>query len=467
MGKFLGPIVCQEMNRLAGILKGAVDFYYWKGIPCWRAWPHGAENVLSLPRAMSAAAFAEVARRKGRMPQLLRAQFELLAGGSTDTWGDVFTRWNMFYYKEKGELMPEVVDFQLIYGSGLKEIIITLAPLAGPVGSLFAGALSIRNNPDGHKTYRGTQVKCTPKTVAMLYPRRGFTVKAQSVSPYQMVYGDGNSKKVSFAGDYFLDPYYANKCLAAWAGTPEYFSSLGRSQVSSRTCTRFGHSGMSYKGSIWAERQRMWFTPALPSGWTIDDVNGMRWYYVTPPTLWNKTRLVRFESSLGSRMLYCFPGYDKSLTVPFYPTTLAPVYSYGIPYEYPAPAIWDIAENDLECISDPPYTQFQVCRLTKGKRNEFNYVFKTPVVGNIGVTYVPVSGAEFFMVPVIQDKEIPWHVMTPAEEVEVDSPEGSFNAEQERSNAFIWNVNMNKYGPTTYDSNLIYNKDNFPELYPP
>lgn len=407
MGIIKGPITCQRMNTLAGQLKGHIDFYYWKGIPCFRRWPHGAETVLSLPRQMSADAFAEVARRKGRMPQLLREQFRRLAAGTTETWGDVFTRWNMHYYRLEGSLPPEITEFTIYYGSGIKEILITLAPLAGPIGSFFAGAFRWKNNPYGHKTYRGALTKCTPRGVSSRGPRWPLSVRGSGEQGYQFVTGRGWSKYVSFEGDWKPSWYYQNKCLALWPTTPEYYSGTAWSYAGGRICTYPGHGDEIYCAMIQGYRTQLWFTPVLPSGWTLDQVNGMRFYHDTCFTPWNQERGLRFEFPLGSNTYKIFPGRGSYFTVPYQPEDLSPVIVWGIPTDYALPVIWDLAENDLERIYDWPYTHIGTCKLTKGKRNQLSIRWSTPVVGNLALTYVPLSGIEHFHTPIVEIQDTP------------------------------------------------------------
>lgn len=447
MGIIKGPITCQKMNSMAGKLKGHIDFYYWKGIPCFRRWPHGAENVLSLPRQMSASAFAEVAARKGRMPQLLREQFRRLASGTTETWGDVFTRWNMHYYGLNGSLPPEIVEFTLIYGSGIKEIIIKLAPLAGPLGSFFAGAMRWINNPDGHKSYRGTTVKCTPRGVSSKGPRWPMTVRGYGEPGYQSVYGAGKSKDVWFQGEYHSDPYWQNKCLAAWPTTPEYYCGMSWCYAGGRTCTDPGHGGEVRRAELRSYRTQLWFTPVVPAGWTLDQVNGMRFYHNSPSTLWNKKRGVRFEFPLGSKTYSMFPGTDKTFTVPFQPADLSLVTCWGIPTDYALPKIWDAAQNTLECIMDWPYTQIGACKLTKGKRNEFSIKWSTPVVGNLALTYVPLKGVELFYAPIVQIQDTPRALEVYNDDTYEPPPPFEWDEEEERRNLLQYQTWQ---GPTVY-----------------
>ena len=73
-------------------LAGAVDFYYWKGIPVARKWPHWPARVPLPDEKASQNLFAYASKMWKFLPEFLKANYRLMATSSPVTGRDIFTR---------------------------------------------------------------------------------------------------------------------------------------------------------------------------------------------------------------------------------------------------------------------------------------------------------------------------------------------------------------------------------------
>jgi hypothetical protein len=158
MGKLPQGTTCATMDALAGRLKNVLDFYFWKGIPCVRAWPKGAEVVRSEARAASASAFAAIAQQKTLLPANIKENLKLMSAGSTYTWGDLWTKNQLAIYKATGEIAPLPTELIVTTGSGLSEIDVTFN---GPCSPALVPFRNLKPVP-GVKYYRGAAERCDP-----------------------------------------------------------------------------------------------------------------------------------------------------------------------------------------------------------------------------------------------------------------------------------------------------------------
>lgn len=82
-------------------LKGVVDYYYWKGIPCCRKWPHWPKRQPHPDEKINQDAFAYVNRQVKHVPPYLRQQFQAMTAGTVLTWKDIFVRAYMAGIKQR------------------------------------------------------------------------------------------------------------------------------------------------------------------------------------------------------------------------------------------------------------------------------------------------------------------------------------------------------------------------------
>jgi len=71
-------------------LRGVLDFYYWKGIPCVRSWPRIPMANRTPASMASAHLFGEISRAYALLPGNLKALYAQNAQGSPRTGRDVY-----------------------------------------------------------------------------------------------------------------------------------------------------------------------------------------------------------------------------------------------------------------------------------------------------------------------------------------------------------------------------------------
>lgn len=71
-------------------LRGVLDFYYWKGIPCVRSWPRIPFASRTPASLASAKLFGEISAAYALLPGNLRALYAENAEGSPRTGRDVY-----------------------------------------------------------------------------------------------------------------------------------------------------------------------------------------------------------------------------------------------------------------------------------------------------------------------------------------------------------------------------------------
>lgn len=72
--------------------KGTIDYYYWNGIPCARAWPRSPGHNRAASVQSSWPAFADAARLWNTLDPLVQAAYDRMASGSTLSGRDVMTK---------------------------------------------------------------------------------------------------------------------------------------------------------------------------------------------------------------------------------------------------------------------------------------------------------------------------------------------------------------------------------------
>jgi len=96
------------MNSLAGRFAGALDFYFWKGIPVVRKWPRPQQTAPSAKQNIWYYIFKSFAQSKSATPFEIRFFYRHWTEGTTWTWGDLMTSQGMEYYGATKKLPPGV-----------------------------------------------------------------------------------------------------------------------------------------------------------------------------------------------------------------------------------------------------------------------------------------------------------------------------------------------------------------------
>lgn len=73
-------------------LKGKVDFYLWKGIPCARKWPIWPDRKPYPLEKIAQDTFAYSVKSWPAQPEFLRSQFQRMAAGTPFSPRDLFMR---------------------------------------------------------------------------------------------------------------------------------------------------------------------------------------------------------------------------------------------------------------------------------------------------------------------------------------------------------------------------------------
>lgn len=73
-------------------LSGAIDFYYWKGLPVARKWPHWPARVPYPAEKATQERFGYCMRMWAFLPSYLQAQYRNMAVSTGVTGRDIFAR---------------------------------------------------------------------------------------------------------------------------------------------------------------------------------------------------------------------------------------------------------------------------------------------------------------------------------------------------------------------------------------
>ena len=79
-------------QAIISALKGTVDFYLWKGLPCARAWPHWPKRVPYPTEKAAQDRFAYAAKAWALLPEYLKEMYRQMVAGTDFTARDMFTR---------------------------------------------------------------------------------------------------------------------------------------------------------------------------------------------------------------------------------------------------------------------------------------------------------------------------------------------------------------------------------------
>ncbi|MBA7629677.1 hypothetical protein ES703_37180 [subsurface metagenome] len=83
-------VVLRELPKQSIIdgLKGILDFYLWKGIPCCRKWPRKPQMPRTPAVQETAAQFAHIMHVSTILPVFVIKQYRRMAEGTTWRWQD-------------------------------------------------------------------------------------------------------------------------------------------------------------------------------------------------------------------------------------------------------------------------------------------------------------------------------------------------------------------------------------------
>lgn len=73
-------------------LKGVIDFYYWKGIPCARRWPTWVKRTATTREKANQDAFTYAIMSYAELPPVVRQFYVEMAAGTNVTARDLFLR---------------------------------------------------------------------------------------------------------------------------------------------------------------------------------------------------------------------------------------------------------------------------------------------------------------------------------------------------------------------------------------
>ncbi len=82
--------VLPDLKRISG-MKGTIDFYVHKGVPCARGWPRKPHQPRSPAVLKTAANFAYIAHLSTNPPPIIKLYAEMIATWVPLTWKDIVT----------------------------------------------------------------------------------------------------------------------------------------------------------------------------------------------------------------------------------------------------------------------------------------------------------------------------------------------------------------------------------------
>jgi hypothetical protein len=88
----MGKLIEMPQEAIISGFKGTVDFYYWMGISCYRAWPKNHLKLRSPAVIAQYPAFAYASREWNYLSASMRSAYSSLATRSGLSGRDMFTR---------------------------------------------------------------------------------------------------------------------------------------------------------------------------------------------------------------------------------------------------------------------------------------------------------------------------------------------------------------------------------------
>lgn len=101
-----------DLQRIKG-MKGTVDFYIHKGVPCARKWPTKGRVTQSPASLDTAQTFAEIQHYTATLEPLLRYFATLAAADAPSTWRDIIL---VSYYGMLIDEIPPTYPLVIVYG---------------------------------------------------------------------------------------------------------------------------------------------------------------------------------------------------------------------------------------------------------------------------------------------------------------------------------------------------------------
>jgi hypothetical protein len=227
MGKLPQGTSCETMNSLAGKLNGKVDFYFWKGIPCFRTWPKKYAGVIAAAQEASYKAFAAIGAMKSDVPPAVREYYRDLVAGSTWTWSDYFTSLAMNYWRATGKIPPAIEEYHVEPGSGLKYFKLKLDRPEQP----WLCRRVKRKPLDVIKNYRGKAEACKKPNLSPSYECVPMTLVYAASYAYLPAWQ--NRKRVGYAEVWSWPPCENSRtlALARYAASPEAYEFMDTALV--------------------------------------------------------------------------------------------------------------------------------------------------------------------------------------------------------------------------------------------
>jgi len=398
----LKGINVNDFNILAGKFSGVLDFYYWKGVPVVRRWPKKFGGIMKRNQIASYQAFGEVAKRKSRMPGLLREQFRIFARGSTETWGDVFTRWMMNAYAEEGELPDEIVDFEVPgWENGYVNGVYILTDKKPPSKwQLYMGKYRSVHNIPTYRQYRGMPVNCVRNGVAPRSKRVKMKIKVEHILDRRDAKFTSETRRFEAHGETKPQLWWKQRLETLFLKQPKYPSYQNFAYAFALLDVNvIGHATESYGGKVETSKTKGVFTPAF-GPYAPEEINGIRWYFITSDPIFHSPRVTVVESPLESNRLDWRGDTSKSITQPYQPSGYDPVTVYFTPLDINFPEHWDIFEYPYDFWRNAPYLQPKMYALTVGPRNSYAFTFQTPCPEPLIITGLSAAGKEYPVAPI-------------------------------------------------------------------
>jgi len=217
MTKLAASTTPDQLNQLAGMFKGALDFYYWKGIPVARSWPYFHGFCRNLLLKKNWLAFAEIQHQKKTLPPEIIAGFKEISKGCTITWADAYTIYAMNYFSEFHEPPPTILALDQEISNSIKKLVLTTSK---DIDLFLVIPTKFTPSPK-RKMFRGKLMIC-------LHPRATY-------DPSKIIKGKKSGTGITWCTPYEVEPIEAwgrygsgfsfNSMEEAWASAWEDYKS--------------------------------------------------------------------------------------------------------------------------------------------------------------------------------------------------------------------------------------------------
>lgn len=88
----MGKLASMVSEVVIDGFRGVIDFYVYKGVPCFRKWPKSPGKKRAPAVMAQWEAFAYAAAEWNNLSEYVRRQYEIMSGNSGMSARDVFTR---------------------------------------------------------------------------------------------------------------------------------------------------------------------------------------------------------------------------------------------------------------------------------------------------------------------------------------------------------------------------------------